>query len=113
MSFSTDLEDRRGSGTGSREFRKPVWFFPRPGNYIIRILQKDYVSKYAHWIPTGKGKGTTIECLGRDECPVCHDNARIIGEYPETFRNVPGFNPYHVTCYVNILDKTQVKVCPT
>lgn len=114
MSFNTDLEERRrvsSDGDGPR-FRKTRWFFPRPGKYTIRVLEEGYESKYTHWVPTGRGKGTTIECLGDDVCPLCIDTKKVLQEHPEDYRNVPGFNPYGVTCYVNIFDRTLVKVCP-
>lgn len=108
MSFGTDIEKRESQSTGNGKFRKTRWFFPRPGKYTVRILQSDYVTKYTHWL-----NGITLECIGEEDgCPICLDNSKILAENPDNPRKVKGFNPFGKTSYVNIFDKTLVKVEP-
>lgn len=113
MSFGTELEKRKSLfGDSTSTFRKPKWFYPRPGKYRIRILDSDYLSKYTHWVPSSKGRGTNVECPGVDVCPICIDSQKIIQDYPDNYKEIAGFNPPRVTCYVNIFDRTMVKKCP-
>ena len=112
MSFETDLVARQNASTGEKiEYKKTRWLFPRPGKYQIRVLDTGYVSKYTHWIKSGL-RASVVECLGPEECPICIDNSKIIAENPDNFRDVAGFIPYTVTCYVNVFDKTLVKTDP-
>ncbi len=113
MGFKSDIEAREPQTAGGSKFRKTRWFFPRPGSYNIRILHEDYATKYTHWLKSG-GRGITIECIGEDNgCPICMDNQTIIAENPDVNpRTIAGFNAFTKTAYVNILDKTLVKVAP-
>lgn len=79
------------------------------GNHVIRLLpgtQGFYIT-YTHWI-----NRTNLECLG-DECPICNNNKRIIAENPDNFRDVPGYSRKRQVFYVNVLDRTLAKTCPS
>jgi len=88
-------------------YKKRVYMRPT-GKHIVRVLPGDPTSytTFIHWI-----NNRTIECLG-SECPVCLNNKRIIAENPDTFRKVPGYSARSEKFYVNILDRTPVKICP-
>lgn len=111
MSFQGTELQRRKSFEGGKEFKKLEFLRLQPGNYQVRILQTPYVPKYTHWVNTKTGP-VTIECLGDELCPICINNQKIMLEHPEDYRSIPGFLPYSVTCFVNVLDKSLVKVCP-
>jgi len=83
-----------------------------PGQHLIRLLQpiEEIKLAYTHWV-----KGTSLECPGENECPLCLNNKDILasvgGEYKKA-KEVTGFNPWQVRYYANILDLTPVKVSP-
>lgn len=89
-------------------FEKPNYFYFDYGQHYVRILPKITKKIYTHWI---QGKGT-LECIGDDECPICENNKRLMAEHPETFRNISGWRARTERHYVNVLDRTPVKVCP-
>jgi len=106
MGFKTDFTPDAPQSGGKRRTNLIL----RPGTYTIRVLQEDYKSSYVHWIGSGRG-GYNIACLGSDDCPICVSNFQLIKDYPETYRDVPGWNPRRISCWVNVLDRTPVKVC--
>jgi len=99
-----------GLPQGSKEskFRRKIFKRLTPGNHIIRIMPGDqgFYITYTHWI-----NGVNIECPGED-CPICANNRKLITEFPETFRDVAGYSYRRKMFFVNILDLTEVKVCP-
>lgn len=76
------------------------------GSHRVRLLGNPN-RVFTHFL---RGKAT-IQCLGRD-CPICQNNKSIKTEHPDDFRNVSGYNNSSPRHYINILDRTPVKVCP-
>lgn len=60
--------------TEKNDAKKVKWAELKEGTlYQMRALDEAPYSRYTHWIPqANNGKGTTIDCIGRD-CPVCAD----------------------------------------
>jgi hypothetical protein len=56
-----------------------------------------------------KGRGS-VQCLGSD-CPICKVNKSLQVEFPENYRQQPSYNGSSPRHYVNILDRSPVKVC--
>jgi hypothetical protein len=79
------------------------------GTHRIRILDEQAHMVYTHWI-----NRVNIECLG-DECPVCANNRELLfrsdGNLEEA-RKLPGWNSWNKRYFINILDRTPVKVHP-
>ena len=80
-----------------------------PGNHVIRLLpgEQGFYITYTHWI-----NNANIECLD-DECPICMNNKRIIAENPDNFREIKGYSRRRQVFYVNVLDRTPAKICPS
>lgn len=70
----------------------------------IRILGDERLD-FTHYV-----NGSTVACLGK-ECPICTNNARLVMEYPKTFRNESAYSARAKKYSVNVLDKTMVKKC--
>lgn len=80
--------------------KKTRFFDATPGSHIIRILDPKATIFKTHWV--GKYR---VSCLG-DECPICkYKNESEVDEYPEV-------TALRLSFAVNILDRTQVKICP-
>lgn len=92
--------------TNSKTFDKINFLTFDVGTHRVRLLPEPKVI-FIHYLP---GKGT-VECLGKD-CPICENNKRMQIEHPEDYSKMPGYNKASRRHYVNILDKTSVKVCP-
>jgi hypothetical protein len=97
----------RYPGARSGDFKRIEWLRLRPGRFTIRIMEAESRKVFAHWI-TGTG---FIKCLD-DDCPICQNNNKIRAENPKDFRSVSGWNPWTTRYYVNVFDRTSVKVCP-
>lgn len=93
-------------------FERPVWFVTTEGQHQIRILDETAHDEWLHFVrtPTHE-RGIYLTCL-EDDCPICIQNRQIIAENPETFRDVKGYWSRSKRWYVNVLDRTEVKVCP-
>jgi hypothetical protein len=76
------------------------------GPNIIRILDEDYVAIQTHYV-----NRTTLKCL-EDDCPICQNNRKIYMDNPETFRDIKGYTPRSTRYFLNVFDKTDVKICP-
>lgn len=101
MSFA-DTQKNKSEST----FKKFNYFSFEPGRYTIRVLDNSAQKFLTHWI-----NKSTVACL-EDECPICKNNKKLIAENPNNFRNVKGWNPSRKVFFINVLDKTHVKVCP-
>jgi hypothetical protein len=94
-------------------FRKSVDFDYSPGKHYIRFLQpfETFVIFDVHWLTSQKA---LIQCLGKD-CPICHNNkivyAENSGKKGEELAKM-GYVRKNQYAYANILDRTEVKVCP-
>lgn len=76
-------------------------------NAIVRLLSPDdHVKQYVHYV-----NKTSVACLG-DTCPLCMNNRRLMMENPENYKNMSGWYPNTKRYYLNVLDRTVVKVCP-
>jgi hypothetical protein len=92
------------------ETKKTKYMELKDGNtYQIRTLDEAPYSRYTHWVPqANNGKGTTIDCIGRD-CPICEDiKARKASGLPQRY-NVRKLHAMNIldraTNEVVILDK--------
>ena len=90
---------------GDKTFRK-MEFLKLTNLHTVRILNAPSYTAYVHWI-----NRIPIKCLD-DECPICKQNKLIIAENPETFRKVSTYSRKSQTFYLNVLDRTPVKICP-
>lgn len=86
------------------DFKKTV-FMRLVSLHTIRVLSEKSFVTFLHWI-----NRVPIKCLG-DDCPVCKQNKLIILENPNTFRKVSTYSARRQTFYLNVLDRTVVKVC--
>jgi len=77
------------------------------GQHLVRVLGEPKLH-VVHFIPR---HNSTIKCLDED-CIICKNNKQLISEHPEDFRNQNGYIAKQYRHYVNILDRTVVKVCP-
>ena len=91
----------------TQTYTKPVFLNMDYGQHLVRILGKP-LQVYIHWIPKAN---LGIRCLG-EECPVCETNKKIILENPDNFRRESNYFPRSSRHYINVLDKSSVKVCP-
>lgn len=76
------------------------------GMHVVRLIEKPTVI-FTHYVPS---KGS-FRCLGED-CPVCKNNDGLRREHGSEAYKMPGWNSAQERHYVNILDRTMVKVCP-
>lgn len=101
-------EDR----TTRRRYEAPNWFSTTEGQHRIRILDNSAHSVWLHFVRTpAHERGLYLVCLD-EECPICDQNRKIINENPDNFRDVKGYWGKSKRFYVNVLDRTEVKVCP-
>lgn len=101
--FGSNIEERK-ERTQSK-YRKTEFLKLDDGEYTIRILDPMEVKHYTHYMGYAY-----IACLG-DECPICQNNKRILYEHPEDYREVKGWNPRRDRYYINVMDRTSVKIC--
>lgn len=105
MTFA-NIEQRKQFDSTSK-FRKTEYIQLSQGENTIRILEPVATDYYAHFV----GR-SYVKCLGED-CPICENNKRIIFENRETFRDDKAYRPRSQRFYVNVLDKSLAKVCPS
>jgi len=89
--------------------KKKVFLRLKPGNHTIRLLpgEQGFYITFTHWV-----NNANIECLD-DECPICSNNKKIIAENPDNFRDIKGYSRKRQVFYVNVIDRTPSKVCPS
>jgi hypothetical protein len=104
MSF-VDKEISREYKKG--DFKKTEFMSVTNGAHIIRILEDQAKTLPTHFFMNSK---SSVLCL-EDECPICKNNKDLIRQYPENFRDQPGYNKVNYRFFVNVLDKTPAKVC--
>lgn len=105
MSFA-QIDEKRTAGNKST-FRKTEYIDLPEGQHIIRVLESSATKVYVHYMGFAY-----VKCLG-DECPICQNNKKILFESPEDYRDQKGWKPRTSRFYVNVLDKTKAKICPT
>lgn len=104
--FGSQIDEKKEFTPGKSKYRKTEFLKLTEGEHKVRILDNMETKHYTHYIGFAY-----IKCLG-DECPICQNNKKIIYEHPEDFRDVKGWNPRRDRYYINVMDKTAVKVCP-
>lgn len=87
-------------------FRKIEYLKLEQGQNIIRVLEPQALMKWTHYI-----NRMTVACLGED-CPICEHNKKLIFENKENFRQQSGYYAKTRKYFVNVLDRTPVKICP-
>ena len=89
--------------------RKKEFLKLTAGNHTVRLLpgEEGFYITYTHWI-----HNANLECLG-DECPICLNNKRIVAETGEGYKDVKGYSRRRQVFYVNVLDRTLAKTCPS
>lgn len=90
----------------SKPFEKTRFLQTSLGQHTIRIL--NFKEMFTHYLPM---TNSSVACLA-EECPICHDNKKLMAEHPEDFRKTPGWLPRQLKHYMNVLDRTLVKICP-
>src|SRR3989304_2976551 len=93
----------------AKNFKKTQFMDLPAGQHVVRVLNSDYVEYDQHWIGGG------ILCLGEDECPQCQHNRKILAQVNGDFnaaKKVNGFNWRQTRGAVNVLDRTNTKICP-
>lgn len=94
--------------TNTSTFQKISFLDLQAGQHTIRLLENKSTKIYTHFL-AGR---TTVACLG-EACPICANNKRLLVENPDNFRDIKGWSPRTERFYVNVLDKTSVKTCPS
>lgn len=91
-------------------YKKTEFFEPTVGMSTVRLLDTENYEVYQTHFFMGKG---TVKCLGED-CPICKKNRQLRLEHPniKNVNEIPGYNKRSETGYINVFDKTPVKVCP-
>ena len=94
---------------GESTYRKPAYFKNVIGDHYVRVLPQQYTKKWAHYY-----MGTYVTCIKDDDvsCPICDRNVKIRAEFPNDFRNGKGYCGLNQRFCVNILDRTNVIICP-
>ncbi len=90
---------------GESKFKRTLYMRLMPGNHVIRILDTA-TEFFIHYV-----NRAYVQCLG-DECPICENNRKIRYENPKDYSNISGYSSRSPRYVFNVLDKTQVKVCP-
>lgn len=76
------------------------------GSSYVRFLdpeEKVYATHFTH--------NATFECLG-EECPICKNNQKMFFEHGKEAPKMQGFVSQRQVGYINVLDRTPVKICP-
>ncbi len=100
MSFSVDIKEFGGNFTKTQYF---VW---TPGEHTIRILDDNVPHHLCYWFGSGH-----VKALGADD-PQATQNKLIRMENPDNFKKVKGYRSLAVRYFMNVLDRTVVKICP-
>lgn len=99
--------DTKEDGSSRKFDRVPFLTFDL-GQHLVRILGQPK-KQYVHYVPASKA---TVKCLG-DECPFCAVNKQLMMENPKDYNKKTGWNARQPRHYLNVLDRTLVKVCPS
>jgi hypothetical protein len=100
MPFNVDIKDF------GKTFEKTKYFVWTPGEHTIRILDEDVPHHLCYWFGSGH-----VKALGADD-PQALLNKRIRMENPDNYKKVKGYRPLNVRYFMNVLDRTVVKICP-
>ena len=97
--------EKREERQNNPKYRKTEFLKLDEGERTVRILEPRETRHYTHYMGWAY-----IKCLG-DECPICQHNKKLMYEYPEDFRDQTGWNARRDRYYINIMDRTKVKIC--
>lgn len=89
-------------------FKTTLWFDKTPGTHLVRPVDIDN----AQHIEQHSINKTGVKCLGVETCPVCQTNRQIYAEHPKDGNKQPGYIAKSERFFMNLLDKTDVKICP-
>lgn len=90
------------------QFKKLDFFKLTQGIHRVRFLDEEVYQTAVHFLPSGK---FSVKCLG-ENCPICQRDRKIMLERPDDFKEDPNFIPTQYRYFFNVLDRTNVKVCP-
>lgn len=95
-----------------KNYKKVEFINLATGTNIIRILSSD---AEAVVLDTHFLSGVTVKCVDSPEveCPVCKNNALLRAKYGKEAINQEGYSSKRQVCYLNVYDRTPVKVCPS
>lgn len=99
--FDTSMPERK-------KFAKIKFLTLTPGVHTTRVLGNPH-KQFIHYIA---GQRITLACLGDEECPLCKTNKKIMYEHPNDFTKQEGFISRQPRFFMNVLDRTNGKVCP-
>jgi hypothetical protein len=102
--FGSNIDERKAI-TDAPKYRKTDYLKLTEGEHRVRILDNIETKHYTHYMGYAY-----VACLGED-CPICQSNKKILYEHPDDYRNQRGWNPRRDRYYINVIDKTPVKVC--
>lgn len=105
MSF-IDKEIKFGNQS-DRKYKRTEFMVVSNGAHTIRVLNEQAKTYPTHSFNNGKA---TILCL-EDNCPICANNKKLIMQFPDNFRDQPGYCKVTYKFFVNVFDKTPTKVC--
>jgi len=101
MPFSVEVVE-----FGGGDFQRVKYFVWTPGEHTIRILDEDVPAQLCYWFGSGH-----VKALGADD-PQAIQNKRIRMENPDNYKKVKGYRGLNIRYFMNVLDRTPVKVCP-
>lgn len=87
------------------DFKKVQYFKGSVGNRIVRVILKDHFKSFAHFY-----KRVYVECLGKDECPICQENVKIRAQFGKDAKD-HGYLTTIQRFAVNVLERTPAIVC--
>jgi hypothetical protein len=95
------------------KFVKPNWLTLTPGSHRVRFLETTDQAFFeeTHFLVLSSGK-LTIACIG-DECPICQRNRAIYLADTKNFRSNKDYFSKSDRYTLNVLDRTNVKICPS
>jgi hypothetical protein len=89
------------------DFKKVQYFKSSVGNRIVRLLKPENNYKtFAHYM-----KQTYVECLGKDDCPICQNNVKIRAQFGKDAKDHGAIWPIQRFA-VNVLERTPTIICP-
>jgi hypothetical protein len=100
MPFNVDIKTYGG------DFVKTKYFVWTPGEHVVRVLDEDVPAHLCYWFGSGH-----VLALGADD-PQATQNKRIRMENPDNFKKVKGYRGLNTRYFMNVLDRTIVKICP-
>jgi hypothetical protein len=79
------------------------------GKNTVRFLNETATIHQVHYLTANK---LMLKCLGQAGCPICKRNHEMFVQYGKEAPKTPGFISQSQYAYVNVFDRTPVKICP-